>query len=68
MERSSLKHDYRYVTVKDQGEIVAIEAVKKDFRERRGSKITVGYAPANIESVVRIVPVVTWGQVAYSSR
>ncbi|MDE6700986.1 MAG: hypothetical protein K2K10_08265 [Acetatifactor sp.] len=65
MEYSNLKHDYVEVTVMDdEGEEVAIGEVKRAFKEHSGTMITVGYARWQIVPIVRLVPVVTWGQIA----
>lgn len=65
IENSNLRRNYVRVTVTDhQGEVVAREVVKRGYKEARGSRIVVGYAPSNIQSVVRIIPLITSGQIA----
>lgn len=62
IQRSNLRHDYARVVVMEQGEVVATDTVKHAFGETKGSVITVGYAMERKPSIVRITPVVTYGQ------
>lgn len=64
MEHSNLKHNYVQVTVMDEEEVVATGEVKRAFKEQPGTMIAVGYARWQIVPIVRLSPVVTWGQVA----